>query len=257
MTLAHGKKRRPAAAPPLWRRLPWWLYVAALVLIWFPVNWGVQAVKKPSEVAGLLDPLLHKTEGGTWEAYGTLFEEHATPLMTPEFLASLAQAESSGNPVVRTYWRWRWSLNPFKIFTPASSAVGLFQITDGAFTACSPYCIRGGKVAKAGAWHDLKSCWFNASYNRLLPSHAIEMTSACLHIQTEQVVNRLKSRKVPLEAVQDLAAVIHLCGPSAGEEYAKGGFKFRPGRRCGAHDPKLYVSQIRGLKARFAGLRRR
>jgi hypothetical protein len=27
-----------------------------------------------------------------------------------------SSVESSGNPVDRTYWRWRWSFNPFAIY---------------------------------------------------------------------------------------------------------------------------------------------
>jgi hypothetical protein len=39
--------------------------------------------------------------------------------ITPELLAALAQVDSSGNPVDRTYWRWRWSFNPFAIYRRA------------------------------------------------------------------------------------------------------------------------------------------
>lgn len=254
VTLAHGKTKG-RHAPPLWLNLPWWLYLAALIVVWLAVNWCVQAYRKPSEIAALLDPLFHKNETAAWEAYGDLYETHATALMTPEFLAALAQAESRGNPLARTYWRWRWTWHPFKIFAPASSAVGLFQITDGAFERCRPYCVRGGKVAREGPWWDLQSCWLNASYNRLVPSHSIEMTSACLHVQTERILAKTKSKQAPLNVVQDLAAVIHLCGPNAGEEYARGGFKFKPGRRCGDHDPRAYIDNIRSLKKRFSRLR--
>ena len=41
--------------------------------------------------------------------------------------------ESSGDPVALTYWRWRLSWNPFEVYRPASSAVGMFQLTDGTF----------------------------------------------------------------------------------------------------------------------------
>src|SRR6267142_211412 len=49
-----------------------------------------------------------------------------------ELLAALAQVESAGNPVARTYWRWRLSWNPLAIYQPASSAVGTYQMTDAA-----------------------------------------------------------------------------------------------------------------------------
>jgi hypothetical protein len=57
----------------------------------------------------------------------TVFRTYSTGTIPPELLAALAQSESSGNPVERTYWRWRWSFNPFAIYQPASSAVSLFH----------------------------------------------------------------------------------------------------------------------------------
>src|SRR6266511_4004546 len=57
----------------------------------------------------------------TWRPYGARFREHSTHAITPELLAALAQAESDGNPVARTYWRWRLTWHPFAIYEPASS----------------------------------------------------------------------------------------------------------------------------------------
>ena len=50
---------------------------------------------------------LAKRPPETWRTYGPLFNEHATAVITPELLAAIAQVESSGNPMARTYWRWR------------------------------------------------------------------------------------------------------------------------------------------------------
>jgi hypothetical protein len=61
----------------------------------------------------------------TWRQYGALFREYSTHAITPELLAALAQVESDGNPVARTYWRWRLTWHPFAIYEPASSAVGM------------------------------------------------------------------------------------------------------------------------------------
>ena len=66
----------------------------------------------------------------------------STSTITPELLAALAQVESAGNPVARTYWRWQLAWNPFAVYQPASSAVGLLQMTDGAYAEAARYCIR-------------------------------------------------------------------------------------------------------------------
>src|SRR5690606_37041892 len=115
-----------------------------------------------------------------WATYAPVFRRHSTPVMTPELLAALAQVEGSGNPVVRTYWRFEMTYEPFEIYRPASSAVGMYQITDGTFGEARRYCIRAHRVAEQGRWLDLDACWFNALYTRTVPSHAIEMTSAYL-----------------------------------------------------------------------------
>jgi hypothetical protein len=59
---------------------------------------------------------LDKEPAETWRQYGVLFPTYSTSTITPELLAALAQVESSGNPVDRTYWRWRRRLNPFAIY---------------------------------------------------------------------------------------------------------------------------------------------
>ena len=98
-----------------------------------------------------------------------MFTRHSTPVITPALLASLAQIEGSGNPVARTYWRWQFSWNPFEVYRPASSATGMFQITDGTFEEARRYCIQNHAVVEDGPWYDLRSCWFNGLYTRVVP----------------------------------------------------------------------------------------
>ena len=203
-----------------------------------------------------LDGVLAKTPAQTWSEYGPLFREHSTAVMTPELLAALAQAEGAGNPVARTYWRWRVAWNPTEVYRPASSAVGMYQITDARFAEARRYCIRNHVPVEDGAWHDLRSCWFNAFYFRVLPSHAIEMTSAFLDRRVAQTLAQQRIAGATLQQRQDLAAVIHLCGASVAEAYARRGF--RPGARehCGDHDLRAYLARLNALKRNFSLLSR-
>src|SRR6185436_1650857 len=121
-----------------------------LVAVWASVNWIVQAVRKPTEVFFPISGALAKAPAETWRQYGPLFVKHSTAVISPELLAALAQVEGSGNPVARTYWRWRFSWNPFKLYRPASSAVGMFQITDGTFAEARRYCIHNHLVVEDG-----------------------------------------------------------------------------------------------------------
>jgi hypothetical protein len=235
-----------------WRRAPPWARygVAALLLVagGFAVNGLYQVARKPSELFFLASPL-SKTPGQTWEAYGPIFRRHATATITSELLATLAQIEGAGNPVARTYWRWRLTHEPFEIYRPASSAVGMYQITDGAFREAKRYCVREHTVIEDGPWHDWKSCWFNSLYFRVIPSHAVEMTSAFL----DRRVNSLAPKATPLQK-QDLAAVIHLCGAAGGAAYAARGFRVPSGQRCGDHDLRGYLARVNSMKRSFARL---
>ncbi len=224
-----------------------------LVMVWAAANWIVQVVRKPTEVFVASDSLA-KVPVQTWRQYGPLFDEHSTAVITPDLLAALAQVESSGNPVARTYWRWRFSWNPFELYRPASSAVGMFQITDGTFAEARRYCIHDHVVVEDGPWHDPHSCWFNALYTRVVADHAVEMTAALLDRTVARILARNRTSTASLQQRQNLAAIIHLCGDGAGDEYARRGFRFRAGQRCGDHDPRRYLAQVNALKRQFARL---
>jgi hypothetical protein len=196
-----------------------------------------------------LDNAFDKNLTETWREYGTLFREHATATITPELLAALAHVEGNGNPIARTYWRWQSSWNPFQWYQPASSAVGMYQITWGTFQTAKHYCIHDHVVVEEGPWHDVRSCWFNSLYTRVLPSHAIELTAALLD---RQVTQALGSRSASLQRKQDLAALIHLCGATAGHLYAARGFRLVPGQRCGDHDLRNYLTKVHTSRQHFA-----
>jgi hypothetical protein len=227
---------------------------ALLVTIWAAVNWIVQVARKPAEVFVAVSGSLAKAPAQTWRHYGSLFDEHSTAVITPELLAALAQVESSGNPVARTYWQWRLSWNPFEIYRPASSAVGLFQLTDGTFAEARRYCIRDHIVVEDGPWNDLRACWFNGLYTRVVPAHAVEMTAALLDRAVARTLARNRITTASLLQRQDLAAIIHLCGSGSGDGYARRGFRFRAHQRCGDHDARRYLARVNALKRQFARL---
>jgi hypothetical protein len=225
-----------------------------LVTLWASVNWIVQAARKPTEMFFPVSGSLAKTPAETWREYGPLFVKHSTAVMTPELLAALAQVEGSGNPVARTYWRWRFSWNPFELYRPASSAVGMFQITDGTFAEARHYCIHEHVVVEDGPWDNPRSCWFNALYNRVVPSDAVEMTAALLDRTVARTLESNHVASASLQQRQNLAAVIHLCGGGVGNVYVRRSFQFRSGQRCGDHDVRRYVAEVNLLKRQFAQL---
>ena len=223
------------------------------VSVWFVVNFAYQVMRKPTELFFPVSGVLNKTPEATWDAYGSIFVRHSTATVSPELLAALAQAEGAGNPVARTYWRWSFTSRPFEVYKPASSAVGMYQITDGTFQIARRYCVHRHVVVEDGPWDDWQSCWFNALYSRVIPSNAVEMTAALLDRQIAGILAG-KSSPGPTQ-LHALAAVIHLCGAGEGARFARRGFRILPGQTCGDHSVAGYVARIAAFDRKFAALR--
>ena len=220
--------------------------VAALSVLLFALNWLYQVVRKPAELFFPVSGVLWKTPAETWAEYQPIFRKHSTAIITPELLAAIAQMESSGNPVARTYWRWRMTAEPLNVYRPASSAVGMYQITDATFAEARQLCIRDHAVST--------DCWFNSLYMRVVPSHAVEMTAAYLDHRVTRTLERNRIAGATLQQKQDLAALIHLCGASAGDGYARRRFKLTPGQRCGEHAVAGYLARVNAMKRAFKRL---
>jgi hypothetical protein len=222
--------------------------------LWFALNWVYQVVHKPSELFFPVSGTLNKTPAETWRQYGPLFQKYSTDLISPELLAALAQVEGSGNPVVRTYWRWSWKPAPFDVYRPASSAVGMYQITNGTFAEARRYCIRDHVVVEDGPWDDWKSCWFNSLYTRVIPSHSVELTAAYLDRAVKGILERHRPKIINADREQELAALIHLCGAGAGDSYVRHGMRLAAGQRCGDHEARDYIARVDEAKRAFESL---
>jgi len=227
---------------------------AVLVALWFGLNWIYQVVRKPSELFFPVSGVLYKIPEETWDTYESVFRKHSTGTITPAFLAALAQIEASGNPVARTYWRWSMTEGPFDLYRPASSAVGMYQITDGTFAEARHYCIHDHVVVEDGPWHDFRSCWFNGLYTRVIASHSVELTAAYLDRKVAQALANAGIKRASIRQKEDLAAMIHLCGAGAGERYARRGLRLIAHQRCGDHDVRAYLNRVQGMKTAFLRL---
>ena len=181
---------------------------------------------------------------------------NSTAVITPEFLAALAQVEGAGNPVAQTYWRWRLTWNPLELYQPASSAVGMYQITNATYQQAKRYCLHDHVVVEDGPWHDMNSCWFNSFYTRIFPTHAIEMTSALLDRNVRRTLKRQRIPSATLQQKQNLAAIIHLCGLRIGQSYARRGFTLTSQQQCGDHRVSDYLAKMNRMKKDFAWLAR-
>jgi transglycosylase-like protein with SLT domain len=241
------------AAPPVLR-----VIVGAIVAVglWAAANWVYHAFHKPTELLFPVSGKLAKTPPETWREYGPQFRRYATAVIAPELLAALAQVESAGNPLAQTYWQWHLTWHPFELYRPASSAVGMYQITDGTFAHTKRECLYGPTVVEDDSRRAPASCWFDSLYSRLVPGHAIELTATNLDRAVAATLKRQRIATASLQHKQDLAAMIHLCGAGAGESYAGRGFRLTPGQRCGDQDVRAYLGRVNAMKRLFARLAR-
>jgi hypothetical protein len=130
----------------------------------------------------------------------------------------------------------------------------MYQMTDPTFREARRYCIRNHVVIEDGRWYDLRSCWFNSLYTRVLPSHAVELTAVSLDRGVTSALERQRISVATLQQMQDLAAVVHLCGAGPGDTYVRRGFRLGAGQRCGDHDVGGYLAQVNALKRQFKRL---
>lgn len=250
----RARRRAPRVRPPWFSPLKWLLGVLCLAIGLLGANFLYQVIRKPTELFFPVSGVLYKTPQETWDAYAGLFHQYATAHISAPLLAALAQVEASGNPLARTYWRWAWAARPFDFYRPASSAVGLYQITDPTFAIARHYCIHDHQVVQERPWNDWHACWFNALYLRALPRDAVELTAAYLELKVAMILQERGSSGASTAQVQHLAAVVHLCGAGAGALYARRGFHFRPGERCGDQDPREYLERVEAYRLEFTRL---
>src|ERR1700761_1896299 len=244
-------RRRARWARGRFARTPRMARIAVVVAILLAsialTNLVYHVIHKPTELFAFIGHRLDKEPAETWRSYGPLFRTYSTTSIPPELLAALAQVESSGNPVDRTYWRWRWSFNPFAIYQPASSAVGLYQMIDGAYAEAAKFCIRDHVVVDTG-------CGSTFLYIRAIPSHAVDLASIYLDRNVADVLARLGDVKPSASEKQDLAAFIHLCGAGPATAFARRKFVMNADERCGDHLVSSYVARVNAMKRQFVRL---
>ena len=231
-------------------RVALYLVLAAIALV--ALNFLYQVIRKPTELFFPVSGVLYKSPPQTWHAYRELFRRYSTAHVSAELLAALAQVEASGNPLVRTYWHWAWTARPFELYRPASSAVGMYQMTDATFAEARHYCIHDHRVVREGAWDEWRACWFNGLYLRVRPADAVQLTAADLELKVAAILAEPGVAAASAPQLQHLAAVAHLCGAGAASLYARRGYRFSAAQRCGEHDPRVYLARVDALAREFA-----
>jgi len=149
--------------------------------------------------------------------------------------------------VARTYWRWQLTWNPFAVYKPASSAVGMYQMTDAAYAEAARYCIRGNAVVDT-------DCGFTGLYTRAVQAMPSSSRPCTWTTMSRRCLPRAPDAAASPQQKQDLAAFIHLCGAGPASAFVHRGFQMMAGERCGDHLVAAYLAKVNAMKQQFLRL---
>ncbi len=238
--MAKKNSKKPKRRSWKWRLLtnPKGMAVA-LVILYVLTNFFVQLYRKPAEILSFAAFLHYKTPEENWSAYQEYFLNAEKYGIQAETLAALAQAESSGSPWATPRWTFNWwPREAFDFYRPQSSAVGLFQFTNGTYEAVRRRCSVAENKCPDLGW---------TAPTRLSASESIERAAQNLHRELMNIAPKNKN------SWTHLAPLVHLCGSGVARKVARNGTPQT--LRCGSHNALAYVREIDSLARRMKKIR--
>jgi hypothetical protein len=88
-------------------------------------------------------------------------------------------------------------------------------------------------------------------YSRLVPSHAIELTSVFLDRNVTAILAHRPKGTASRRQTQKLAAIIHLCGAGPAKAFVLRGFHLLAGEHCGDQEVATYLAHINAMTREF------
>jgi hypothetical protein len=82
----------------------------------------------------------------------------------------------------------------------------------------------------------------------------MELTAAYLDVSVANALQRNHVKAAAPARIQEMAAVIHLCGAGAGDAYVRRGLRLTEGERCGDHDARDYVARVNAMERVFQNI---
>lgn len=213
----------------------WFVYFKVILAILL-LNAAYHLFQNPIHLLSFVAHPFHKTPQETWAAYSHHFEKHGDSKVTPELLAALAQAESSGNPLAAPPWQLRMSTDLAEIYAPASTAFGLMQITKGTFQTMLQIAREEGRPAPV--------------MTRLSVGDQIQLSAMNIRRNLQELVGD-RFHSFEARRITNLSSVIHLCGPEVGRRLVRAGFKVDRLPKCGSHWPEIYTRKVWDLRLQF------
>lgn len=230
-----------------------WVWILGITLGVIALNVILGLVRKPAHLLKPIATYFYKAPSQTWQSYQSIFTHFETSNLDAEFLAALAQAESAGNPIATPYWQFSFRQDILSFFQPASSSIGLYQMTYDTFQDAKRFCFIDGTLHIDANSKQLQKCWMNDFRFRFSASDSIHLTSARLHYYTESSIQKYR-KKASLRQRQQTAAIIQLCGPGKGDAFVRSNFSIQQMGRCGSHSVSAYLNRVFKYKATFVSM---
>ena len=213
-------------------------------------------IRKPAHLLTPITKYFYKVPSETWNSYQGIFTSYETETLDAPFLAALAQAESAGNPIATPYWEFNFQQDILSFFRPASSSLGIYQMTYDTFQDAKRFCFVDGKIVMDLNKKELKNCWSNDFKFRFSVTDSVHLTSARLSYYTESILTKYR-KKASIKQRQQTAAIIQLCGPGKGEQFARSGFAVNQMGSCGSHSVAAYIKRVFKYKQTFVTMAER
>ena len=195
-------------------------------------------------VAGVLD----KMPAETWEAYAPLFREHSTAAVS---------ARTAGGAGAGRGGRQSAGAHLLALEFLLESAVGLQARLERRRHVPDDRSRRSPMRARPASTITSSStdCWFTGLYT---PRAARATPSSSPRCPWTARARRFSARyphaKVNAQQMQDLAALIHLCGAGVAQGLRAQRLPSAAGQRCGDHSAAQYLASVNTMMRQFRRL---
>jgi hypothetical protein len=228
-------------------------WILGLALGIMALNLAIGVIRKPAHILKPFSKYFYKVPSETWSSYQDIFTYYQTDILDAPLLAAMAQAESAGNPIATPYWQFSFRQDILTMFQPASSSLGIYQMTYDTFEDAKRFCFQEGRLSVDSNKNNLKNCWQNNFRFRFSVSDSVHLTSARLHYYSQALLTKYRA-KASATKKQQLAAIIQLCGPGKGEQFIRSGFSLAKMGSCGSHSVSGYVNRVFKYKKTFTAM---
>ena len=219
------------------------------------VNWTYQVVRKPSELFFPVSGSFYKESGRRRGApTARCSARHSTARDVARPAGRARAGRGLGQPRRENLLALGSDARAVRNLSPRRRAPSAcIRSRTARLPIARRYCIHDHAVAVEGPWYDVSNRAGSTSSTRgrcrRTPWSSRRRISI---VGVAEMLGASSGRAATLQQQQNVAALIHLCGPGVAAAYARRGFAPAPGQRCGAHDVRGYLATVNAMRRVFS-----